>query len=82
MSCLFFNTATWNDIKWPNVILYVKLESRIHLFQKLYEIKKDWAGMCKYQPSVDIANDNDDDRDENVDEDDQPTGACAVDSLL
>ena len=38
--------------------------------------------MCKYQPSVDIANDNDDDRDENVDEDDQPTGACAVDSLL
>ena len=38
--------------------------------------------MSKYQHSVDVANDNDDVRDENVDEDDQPTGACAVDSLL
>ena len=60
-------------------MLYVKLE---FTYFKNNEIKKEWAGMFKYQPSVDIVNDNDNNRDVDVDEDDPPTRACAVDSLL
>ena len=41
-------------------MLYVKLE---FTYFKNNEIKKEWAGMCKYQPFIVNVNDNDNNRD-------------------